>query len=130
VAKAKRPLLGKKNELPLEELARRQGYEKIRQKAATPKKLGDVLPTLMARRGYARVRSNDDLQAAWQKAAGVLAKFSQAGRVQRGSLEVIVGNSTILQELNYAQAKILAELQKLAPDADVRKLRFRTGKLG
>jgi hypothetical protein len=129
VAKSKRPTRGSKIELPLEELARRQGTEQIRAKMRMPKKLGDVMPTLMARRGYARLQSSADLQSAWQQAAGVLAKFSKAGRVQRGSLEVIVGNSTILQELNYAQVKILAELQKLAPDAGVRKLRFRTGKL-
>jgi hypothetical protein len=129
VAKARRPVRGNKFELPLEELARRQGTEKIRQKAATPKKLGDVMPTLMARRGYARLKSSDDLQSAWEQAAERFAKFSRAGKVQRGTLEVIVGNSTVLQELNFAQVQILARLQKFAPDAGVSKLRFRTGKL-
>ena len=129
MAKSKRPVRGNKIELPLEELARRQGTEKNRQKAATPKKLGDVMPTLMARRGYARLKSSDDLQSAWEQAAEKFAKFSRAGKVQRGTLEVIVGNSTVLQELNFAQVKILAEFQKLAPDAGVSKLRFRTGKL-
>lgn len=129
MAKAKRPSRVSKFELPLEELARRQGTEQSRQRAATPKKLGDVLPALMARRGYARLKSGADLGSAWQQAAGKFAKFSRAGKVQRGTLEVIVGNSTVLQELNFAQVKILSELQKLAPDAGVSKLRFRTGKL-
>lgn len=117
-------------ESPEEELARRQKSERGRPWARKPKKLGDVLPTLMARRGYARVQTGDDLQAAWSQAAGeTLARFSKAGRVQRGTLEVIVANSTILQELNFAQIQILAKLQKLAPDAGVKKVRFKTGKL-
>lgn len=129
VAKSKRPLLGHRLELPHEELARRQGYEQARLRAQTPKKLGAVLPTLMARRGYAQLKSSEDLQTAWREAAGPLAQFSRPGRVQRGILEVVVGNSTVLQELNFAQEKLLAQMVKLAPESGIKKLRFRTGKL-
>ena len=88
------------------------------------------MPTLMARRGYARLQTGDNLQEAWSEAVGKpLAGFTRAGRVQRGILEVIVSNSTILQELNFAQIQILEKLQKLVPDTNVKKLRFKTGKL-
>jgi hypothetical protein len=59
-----------------------------------------------------------------------LAPFTRVGKLQRGVLEVVVANSTVLQELTFAQADILAQLALREASAAVRKLRFRTGQIG
>ena len=65
-----------------------------------PKRIGDVLPELMARRGYARVESTALYHRAWNQAAGPLtARYTRLGSLRRGTLEVIVANSTLIQEL-------------------------------
>ena len=56
----------------------------------------------MARRGSARVQSSEALEAAWRDAAGpLMAKYTRVGQIRRGTLEVLVANSTLLQELGF-----------------------------
>ena len=65
-----------------------------------PKAIGDVLSELMARRGYARLQSAEAYDAAWREAAGPLAaEYTRVGLLRRGTLEVVVANSTLVQEL-------------------------------
>lgn len=93
-----------------------------------PQRIGDVLSELMARRGFARVQSGAACEAAWRTAAGeFFARQTRAGQVRRGVLEVIVSNSTIMQELVYRKADIVAELARLLPDETIGDLRFRVG---
>ena len=116
---------------PLEQLVQAQKSERAKLYASRPKRVADVVSQVIARRGYARVRSGDALLAAWQQAAGeVPARQSRAARVQRGTLEVIVVNSTLMQELTFSYATLLAEMQRLLPDEQIRKLRFKIGSLG
>ncbi len=93
-----------------------------------PQKIGDVLAQLMARRGYARTRAAADCDAAWREAAGDLAaRFTRAGQVRRGKLEVTVANSTLVQELNFQKRAILQTLSRLLPEDKIHDLRFRVG---
>ena len=95
---------------------------------ARPKAIGDLVSELLARRGYAREISGARCGAAWQAAAGkLLARYSRAGQIRRGVLEVIVGNSTVLQELTFQKLQLVARLQELLPDESVSDLRFRVG---
>ena len=56
-----------------------------------PKRIGDVLPELMSRRGYARVESTAIYHQAWSQAAGPLtARYTRLGSLRRGTLEVVV----------------------------------------
>jgi predicted nucleic acid-binding Zn ribbon protein len=93
-----------------------------------PQPIGEILPELMARRGFARVQSTANYAAAWREAAGELAaKYTRVGGLRRGALEVIVGNSTLVQELVFQKPALLQALGKLLPDQGIKDLRFRVG---
>jgi hypothetical protein len=67
---------------------------------------------------------------AWQSAVGEpLSKFTQAGLLKRGALEILVANSVLVQELSYRKTEILAKLCQLLPDQNIRDLRFRVGSI-
>jgi predicted nucleic acid-binding Zn ribbon protein len=93
-----------------------------------PVAIQNVLSELMARRGFARVQSTEALEAAWREAAGPLvAKYTRAGQIRGGTLEVRVANSTLVQELTFQKAALLEAITKLLPDEKIKNLRFRTG---
>jgi predicted nucleic acid-binding Zn ribbon protein len=93
-----------------------------------PETIGNLLPELMARRGYARVQSAGQYDAAWNEAAGPLAaQYTRVGGLRRGKLEVVVANSTLMQELGFQKAGLLATLTRLLPDQGIKDLRFRLG---
>ena len=96
--------------------------------AKGPEPIGDILAQLMARRGFARVRSAEAFDAAWRAAAGeMLSKFTRTGSVRRGKLEVTVANSTLVQELSFQKPQLLKTLAELLPDEKIDDLRFRVG---
>jgi predicted nucleic acid-binding Zn ribbon protein len=96
-------------------------------KPRAPRRMSDLIPQLMARRGYARILSHDVYAAAWDEASGDLRRQSRAGRLRRGVLEVVASNSLVLQELTFQKRQILATIQRLLPDQRIRDLRFTVG---
>jgi predicted nucleic acid-binding Zn ribbon protein len=95
-----------------------------------PETIGNILSELMARRGFGRVQSTEALEAAWREAAGPLAaQYTRVGTIRRGTLEIIVANSTLVQEFGYQKHDILATLQQLLPDEGIKSLRFRAGNI-
>lgn len=96
----------------------------------SPQHVATILAQLMARRGYARQQGGAELQEAWRSAAGgVLAEYSRAAQVRRGALEVIVANSTLVQELSFQKTTLLDALRRLLPDEAIKDLRFRVGQV-
>jgi predicted nucleic acid-binding Zn ribbon protein len=92
------------------------------------KKMADVLAELLTRRGYARVQATANYADAWREAAGeMLARYTRAGTVRRGVLEVVVANSTLVQEITFQKQAILARLAGLVPDEPINNLRLRVG---
>jgi hypothetical protein len=113
---------------PAADLTARREREDRRAYARRPKRIADVLAQLIAKKGYGRPEANAALEAAWRSAAGEpLASASRPGKVSRGKLEVTVTNSTTIQELGFAKRRILAQLEKLLPDARIRDIRCRVG---
>jgi predicted nucleic acid-binding Zn ribbon protein len=97
-------------------------------KGRGPKAIGDVLSELMARRGYGRVQSAANYDAAWREAAGPLAaKYTRPGLLRRGTLEVVVAHSALVQELGFQKRMLLESLARLLPDEGIENLRFRIG---
>jgi hypothetical protein len=95
-----------------------------------PRAIGDVLSELMARRGYARVQTAAACEDAWHQAAGPLAvKYSRVGPIRRGTLEVIVANSTLVQEFGFQKLELLKMLAELLPEAGIKNIRFRVGSI-
>jgi hypothetical protein len=93
-----------------------------------PERISDILTQLMSRRGFARVRGAEAYLAAWNEAAGPLgAKYSRPGQLKRGTLEVVVANSTLIQEFGFQKSAMLATMNRLLPDHNIKDLRFRIG---
>jgi predicted nucleic acid-binding Zn ribbon protein len=96
--------------------------------ARGPQAIGNVLSELMARRGYARVQSAGAYEAAWREAAGPLvAEYTRVGLLRRGTLEIVVANSTLVQEMGFQKSAMLKSLAELLPDEGIEGLRFRVG---
>ena len=95
-----------------------------------PQHVSNILAQLMARRGFAREQSASACETAWREAAGPLAsKYTRVGQVRRGALEVIVANSTLVQELGFQKPQLLEALRRLLPDESITDLRFRVGSI-
>ena len=93
-----------------------------------PERIADLLTQLMARRGFARVQGAEAYQSAWIEAAGALgAQYSRVGQLKRGTLEVVVTNSALIQEFNFQKSAMLITLNRLLPDHNIKDLRFRLG---
>ena len=93
-----------------------------------PERIGNILSELLARRGYARVQGAAEYDAAWGEAAGPLAaQYSRVGGLRRGKLEVVVANSTLVQELVFQKPALLKALARLLPEQGIEDLRFRVG---
>jgi len=109
--------------------ARRQREER-RSYARRPKKIADVIAQLITQRGYGRIEANEELADVWATAAGEpLATHSRPGKLRRGTLDVTVTNSTIMQEFTFQRQRILTELGRRLPGAKIRDLRFRVGQI-
>jgi predicted nucleic acid-binding Zn ribbon protein len=97
-------------------------------KGAQP--IGDILSELMAKTGFARVQSGDALHAAWCEAAGELAaRYTRVGAIKRGKLEVVVANSTLLQELSFRKRALVEAISRAIPEQRIDDLKFRLGVL-
>jgi predicted nucleic acid-binding Zn ribbon protein len=96
-----------------------------------PKPVGDILAQLIQRRGYAQVRAAGEWNEAWAAAAGQqFAAVTEVGQLRRGVLEVTAANSLVMQELGFEKERILQELKTARPDAGIKQIRFRVGKIG
>jgi predicted nucleic acid-binding Zn ribbon protein len=97
---------------------------------AKPIKLGEILAELILRRGYAREQSQANFTELWKSAAGeMLAKYSRVGQVKRGTLEVVVANSALVQELTFRKSELIDKLRQGLPNEKINDLRFRVGPL-
>jgi predicted nucleic acid-binding Zn ribbon protein len=93
-----------------------------------PQPIGTVLADLMARTGFARVQSTAALETAWREAAGPWAeRFTRVAALRCGKLEVVVSNSTFVQELCFQKNALLGALRRALPEQEIRDLRFRVG---
>jgi predicted nucleic acid-binding Zn ribbon protein len=103
-------------------------YKRKNVRIPPPRQMRDVLSQLLAKRGYAQVQTAATCQSAWQAAVGEkLGSQTRAGNVRRGVLEVLVRNSSVLQELAFVKAKAVKALAQLAPEHQIRDVRFRVG---
>ena len=93
-----------------------------------PQRIDRVLTGLLARRGYAQQQWAVEVGSAWRDAAGAeLAAMTRPGRLRGGVLEIIVQNSSVLQELMFEKASLLEKLVRNFPDQPIRDVRFRIG---
>ena len=93
-----------------------------------PKRTGDIIGQLMARQGYAQSKSNDELNEAWEIAAGPkFIKNTKAARINRGTLEVFVASSAAMNQLSFQKRQLLSAMQQQLPQNKIKDLRFKLG---
>ena len=92
-----------------------------------PERLSAALSELIARRGYARVRGDAQLQAAWIETAGAtIARQTRAVAIRRGVLHVAVDHAPLLSELaGYYRQSLLEKLRERHADLKIRDLKFK-----
>jgi predicted nucleic acid-binding Zn ribbon protein len=101
-----------------------------RPRIRVPQHVGNVMSSLLSKRGYGRVLATSALDDAWRAAVGeTLAADTRAGNIKRGVLEVIVRDCAVLQELTFQKKQILTKLQALAVDQKLKDVRFKVGVL-
>lgn len=109
-------------------------WKRFNSKSSEPRKrdarkMADVLPQLMARRGYNRLLAQEDYVEVWQDIAGPLGQHSRPGQMRRGVLEIVVSNSAIVQELTFQKRRLAKEISERMPDQKIRDLRFIVGSI-
>lgn len=92
-----------------------------------PQPLSVALAELIALRGFARIRGDDELQAAWKQVAGEeLAGHSRPLQISRGVLTVSVSSAPLLNELaSFRSAGLLQLFKQSFPHLKVKNLKFR-----
>jgi len=113
----------------LEDLERRRATQQRRFYARSPKRIGNVIAQVVQKRGYAQVRAASDRDEAWTEAAGEVASATRVGALRRGTLEVQVPNSLLMQELTFRKEELIKKLQTALPDAGIKQLKFRLGQV-
>jgi len=101
-------------------------YLAKRRRVREPKRIANIVNGLLAKRGYAQLQSNEELETAWRLAVGVaMANDTKAGKIRRGVLEVAVRNSIVLQELTFRKKELLSKLEYARSGDSIVDLRFR-----
>ena len=96
----------------------------------SPKRIGNVIAQLVNRRGYAQIHVAGEREDAWHAIVGEqFAKRSRFAALRRGTFEVLVANSLMMQELAFRKEELLKALQQILPDAGVKQLKFKIGKI-
>ena len=107
-----------------EDIGRRRHYVRKEQH------IENVMSELFARTGYAREQGTAELLKIWQECAGeTLGQCSHPAKVSRGTLQVIVESSSVIQELMFQQAIILQKIQQSYPEKKIQKIKFQVGSL-
>ena len=95
--------------------------------ARDPLPLSVALSELIAVRGFARVRGNEELDAAWKRVAGPeVASQSKPLTISRGTLTVVVENVPLLSELaSFRNQELLQLLKQHCPHLKIKALKFK-----
>jgi len=111
------------------DLERRRATQQRRFFAGRPKRIDNVIAQVVQRRGYAQVRAASVREEAWQTVVGEVASATQVGSLRRGTLEIQVANSLLMQELTFRKEELLTKLNAVLPDTEIKQLRFRVGQV-
>ena len=93
-----------------------------------PVPIGNIVADVLAKKGLGRPQSTIQLEKIWSEVVGsAIAPMTRCGKIHRQQLNVIVKNSTIMQELSFRKQEIIQELNKKTPDHLIKDIRFRVG---
>jgi hypothetical protein len=95
--------------------------------ARDPLPLSAALNELIALRGFARVRGDNELDTSWKKIAGEeISAKTRAMQVSRGALTILVDNAPLLSELaSFQGPELLQKLKQQFPHLKIKSLKFK-----
>ena len=83
---------------------------------------------ILARKGLGRHEATIELDKVWAKIIEKpLAEITRCGRIRRQQLEVVVENSTAMQELTFRKQELIELLNREIPQQKLKDIRFRVG---
>jgi len=92
-------------------------------------RVGDILPTVLKSIGLDQRLREQEILAIWPEVVGEeVAARTQPFKIERGVLHVRVDHSTWMQELHFMEREILRKLKEKAPDIELVRIRFGSGK--
>ena len=98
---------------------------------ARVRKIGSLVDQVLARRGYVDGMANEQIRQSLEKELGeTLAAECQVGKLNRGTLQIFVGDSVMMQELNFRKRQILRRLQSDLPSSRINDVRFKVQSSG
>jgi predicted nucleic acid-binding Zn ribbon protein len=93
-----------------------------------PIPIGNVIADILTRRGLGRPQATIELEKIWSEVVGsAIAPMTRCGKITRQQLNIVVTNSTIMQELTFRKQEIIQELNKKIPDHSIKDIKFRVG---
>lgn len=93
-----------------------------------PRRIDSIINQLMARKGYAQVKSASALHDSVVAVIGApLSQTVRVGDVKAGILYIYANDSTSMQELTFQKRKILKRVQLDHAQAKITDVRFRVG---
>ena len=118
----------------LEDFQQRHAAQQRGFHGRSPKRIGNVIAQLVQRRGYAQVRAAGQREEAWREVLGDLdleswAESTRVAGLKRGTLEIHVASSLLMQELTFCKEQLLASLQAALPEDGIEQIRFRVANL-
>ncbi len=94
-----------------------------------PRRISVVVNQLLARRGYAQVQAVMELQESFAAIVGpALASHARAGNLKNGKLEILVADSSTMQEMVFMKRQLLQSLQQKLPQSGIKEIKYRIGK--
>ncbi len=92
------------------------------------KHIGVSIRQLMARTGLGQTQAAEELARTWSEIVGPqLSASTHPAKISRGVLNILVQDSSSLQEFELQKRRLLAELQKKLPHAGIKNIRGRVG---
>ena len=93
-----------------------------------PVPIGNIVADVLAQRGLGRPQATVQLDQIWSEVVGsAIAPMTHCGKIHRQQLNVIVKNSTVMQELTFRKQEIIQKLNTRTPDYPIKDIRFRVG---
>lgn len=119
----------------MDELSPQEQWElsqiKQRPSRLQAKPIGSVVRRLMTQTGYGQTQATNQLTEVWAKAAGeTLRECTQPGNISRGTLHIWAANNAVIQELYFQKKQILDQIRAALPDAGVKDIKARVGRIG
>ena len=95
-----------------------------------PKSARDLINTVVIKRGIAAEKSNNEIGRIWCNVVGEnISNQTRPGSLKRGVLEVVVGSSSLMQQLGFFKDDYLEQINLKLKKSEIKDLRFRLGRI-